>query len=137
MCAYLSKSEDESSDAMKLAASEALESSKTLFEKMKSISNAYRTHREMSVQEAVSIVMPEIWLRKTSPAVMFANSNLPDKRYRICRSEEEIVNMPSDSTDIFKKNMLDRYMDRPNRTFKNGKYRMLDAICFAEFLPNY
>ena len=91
----------------------------------------------MSVQEAVSIILPEIWLRKTHPVVMFANSNLPEKRYRICRSEEEITNMPSDSTDIFKKNMLDRYTDRPNRTFKNGKYRMVDSMCFAEFLSNY
>ena len=137
MCAYLSKSEDESSDAMKHAASEALESGKTLLEKMKSISNAYRTHREMSVQEAVSIVLPEIWLRKTFPVVMFANSNLPDKRYRVCRSEEEIANMPSDSTDIFKKNMLDRYMDRPNEAFNNGRYRIVDNMCFAEFLSNY
>ena len=125
------------SEAMRQAAIEAVDSGKTLLEKMKSISNAYRTHREMSVQEAVSIVLQEIWLRKTHPVVMFANSNLPEKRYRICRSEEEITNMPSDSTDIFKKNMLDRYTDRPNRTFKNGKYRLIDSMCFAEFLSNY
>ena len=61
MCAYISKSEDESSEAMKKAASAAMESGETLFKQMKSIATAYRTHREMSVQEAVAIVMPEIY----------------------------------------------------------------------------
>ena len=137
MCAYISKCEDESSEAMKKAATEAMESGKTLLEKMKSVANAYRTHREMSVQEAVSIVLPEIWLRKTHPMVQFANSNLPDKRYRVCRSEEEIATMPSESTNIFKKNMLDRYIDRPNEAFQNGKFTRIDAMCYAEFLSNY
>ena len=137
MCAYLSKSEDESSEAMKQAASEAFEFGKTAYEKTKSVAKAYRTHREMSIQEAVSIILPEIWLRKTSPAVMFANSNLPEKRYRVCRSEEEIANMHEDETNIFKKNMLDRYIDRPNMQYRKGKYACMENICYAEFLENY
>ena len=28
-------------------------------------------------------------------------------------------------------------MDRPNRTFKNGKYAILDSLCYAQFLANY
>jgi len=59
------------------------------------------------------------------------------KRYRVCRTEEEISNLPPDSTDIFKRNMLDRYMDRPNLEFKNGKYSMIDKMCYSEFLSNY
>ena len=137
MCAYLSKSEDESTEAMKQAAKEASEAGKTLQERMKSISKAYRTHREMSIQEAVSIVLPEIWLRKTSPTVTFANSNLPENRYRVCKTEEEISNMDADETNIFKKNMLDRYIDRPDREFKNGKYAGMDSLCYAIFLSNY
>ena len=89
MCAYISKSEDESTEAMKQAAKEAFEGGKTMQERMKLISKAYRTHREMSVQEAVSIVLPEIWLRKTSPTVTFANSNLPENRYRVCKTEKK------------------------------------------------
>ena len=107
MCAYLSKSEDESSEAMKQAAREAYESGKLVCERMKSVARAYRTHREMSVQEAVTIALPEFWLRKIYPAVVFANSNLPEKRYRIYRSEAEILNMPANSKDFFKRNMLD------------------------------
>ena len=137
MCAYISKSEDESTEAMKQAAKEALESNASLREKMKSISRAYRTHREMSIQEAVSIVLPEIWLRKTSPGVVFANSNLPENRYRVCKSQEEISKMDLDDTNVFKKNMLDRYLDRPNARYAKGRYAALDHLCFSEFLANY
>ena len=137
MCAYLSKSEDESTEAMKQAAKEAYESGKTIQEKMKLISKAYRTQREMSIQEAVSIVLPEIWLRKTSPGVIFANSNLPENRYRILKSEEEISNMEEGETDIFKKNMLERYMNRPDHNFRKGRYAALENLCYAQFLANY
>ena len=33
--------------------------------------------------------------------------------------------------------MIDRYIDRPNLTFLNGKYSILDSMCFAEFLSHY
>ena len=137
MCAYLSKSEDETSEAMKQAAKEAFNSNKTNIERMRSIARAYANKRECSFQEAVYILMPELWLRKTFPCVLFANNNLPEKRFRICRSKKEIDELPEDSTDIFKRNMIDRYIDRPNRTFFNGKYGVLDRFCYAEFLSHY
>ena len=59
------------------------------------------------------------------------------KRYRVCKSEEELEELPPDSTDVFKRNSLDRYMDRPNVTFKRGQYYMIDNLCFAEFLAYY
>ena len=137
MCAYFSKSEDESSEAMTQAAKEASDNNLNAFERMKSISKAYSTKRECSVQEAVYHIMPELWLRKTFPGVIFANSNLPEDRYRICHNEDEIKVMPEDSTDIFKRNMLDRYVDRPNLTYMGGKYSVLDKFCYAEFLAHY
>ena len=117
---------------MKQAAREAYESGKPACERMKSVAKAYRTHREISVQEAVTIALPELWLRKTCPADV-----LPKKRCRICRSEAEILNMPSNSKDLFKRNMLDRYIDRPDKIFYQGKYQLLDEMCYAEFLSNY
>ena len=137
MCAYLSKSEDESSEAMKQAACEAYESRKPVCEKMKSVARTCRTHRKMSVQEAVSIALPELWLRKTCPTIVFANSNLPKKRDQICRGEAETLNMPANSKDLFKRNMLDRYIDRLDKIFRQGKYELLDEMCYAEFLSNY
>ena len=44
------------------------------------------------------------------------------KRYRIFRYEKEISKLPEDSTDIFKRNIIGRYIDRPNSSFCSGKY---------------
>ena len=103
---------------------------------MKAISLAFSTKRECSVQEAIYHVMPELWLRKTFPVVIFANSNLPQHRYRVCRTEEELQEMSEDSTDIFKRNMLDRYIDRPDLKFASGKYKIINNFCYAEFFAH-
>ena len=107
---------------------------KSDFDRMKAIARAYATKRECSVQEAVYLVMPETWLRKTFPKVLFLNSNMPEKRYKIFQNKEEIDELPEDSTDIFECNILDRYIDRPGKNFMAGRYRAIDVMCFAEFL---
>ena len=84
------KSENESLEAMKQTTKEASTFILNAFEQMKSISRAY-SKRECSVQEAVSHVMPKTWLRETFTGVIFVNRNLPEHRYRICRSEELIT----------------------------------------------
>ena len=86
MCAYFSKTENETSEAMKQAAKEAGMSGKTELEKMRAVAKAYSKKRECSVQEAVYLLMPELWLRKTFPKVIFLNSNVPEKCYRMFRS---------------------------------------------------
>ena len=118
MCKYLSKAEDKCSNAMKQALEEAREMSCSKYDEMVNIAHAYASKRECSVQEAVYHIMPELWLRKTFPKIQFLNSNLPEDRYRIAKSEDELTELPDNSTDIFKRNMLDRYVDRPNATFK-------------------
>ena len=52
--------------------------------------------------------MPELWLRKGFPAVSFVSTSLPNERFRMMKNEEEINEIPEDSDDIFKRNMLDR-----------------------------
>ena len=134
MCAYFSKAEDETSEAMKQAAKEALSASKTEFETMKAIAKAYLTKRECSVQEAVYHILPELWLQKIFPKVIFLNSNLPEKRYKIFKKKCQIDELLEDSTEIFQRNMLDRYLDRPDESFKYGMYREITNMCFSEFL---
>ena len=68
---------------------------------------------------------------------MFWNSNMPEKRYKIFKKKDEIDELPDDSTDIFQCDMLDGYIDRPKKHFKNGRYRQIDQLCFAEFLSLY
>ena len=108
MCAYLSKIKDECSNAMSQAVKEAWENKSNNYDQMKLIARAYASKRECIVQEAVYHIMQELWLRKVFPLVLFANTNLPENRYRVCVCEKEIKQLPESSTDIFKKNMLDR-----------------------------
>ena len=137
MCSYFSKSEDQCSAAMKQAAKEALDNELGHFDTMKNILQAYTSKRECSVQEAVHHVLPELHLRRVFHSVYFVNTNLPEEHSKILRTEEELKNLPDNSTNIFKRNTLDRYMDRPNHSFCQGRYSMLDSFCFAEFVSCY
>ena len=128
LCSYLSKQEDEVSQSMSEAAKIAKETNLSKFEQMKSISRAYTTHREVSIQEAVYHILPELFLRKVFPRVEFANTNLPEDRVRMCLSKKDLENLDEESTDIYQKNNNDRYMLRPSA---------LENICLAEFLSNY
>jgi len=92
MCSYFSKCETESSENLDFK------------ERMKKEAIAFLSHRQCSVQEALYQLLPELWLRKTFPAVTFGNTNLPEKRYRICKSEKELKELPEDSTNIFREN---------------------------------
>ena len=52
------------------------------------------------------------------------------------RSQQEISELPDESEDIFKKNMLDRYMDRPDKKFQM-EILLQSILCYAEFLRYY
>ena len=78
------------------------------YEQMKSVAYTYPNKRECSIQECVYYILSGEWLRKIFPGVKFANSNLSAKRYRIFISEEQISELPQESTNIFKRNMIDR-----------------------------
>ena len=112
MCAYLSKSEDECSYGMTQVVKDAFEKNIDNYEQMKLIAKVYTNKRECSVQECVYSILAGQWLRKTFPGVIFANSNIPEKRFRVCFSKKELNELPEDSKKLFKRNMLDRYVDR-------------------------
>ena len=67
MCAYLSKTEDSCSNAMKQALTESIEKRQNNFDQMQAIAHAYASNQECSVQEAVYHCLPELWLRKVFP----------------------------------------------------------------------
>ena len=137
MCAYLSKSEDECSHLMKQATEDAFEKKLDNYNQMKLIAHSYINEKECSIQECVYHVLSGQWLRKTFPGVVFTNRNVPEKRFAVCLREDEISDLPEDSKEIFKRNMMDRYIDRPNADYENGKYAVLDSMRFVEFLRYY
>ena len=58
--------------------------------------------------------MPELWLNKVFPGGLYVNSNIPEKRDGMMLSKKETGELLEDSTDICKKNMVNRYMIRPH-----------------------
>ena len=52
-------------------------------------------------------------------------------------SQQEVSELPDESEDIFRKNMLDRYMDRPDETLQNVKPALVSSLCYVEFLRYY
>ena len=59
------------------------------------------------------------------------------RTFKILQTEEQLSSLPEDSTDIFKRNNIDRYLARPSVSFCHGKYSILDSFCFAEFNAYY
>ena len=62
--------------------------------------------------------------------MLYFNSNIPEKRVRMILSKKEIAELPEDSTDIYKRNMMNRYMIRPHDA-------LLEQICYALFIKRY
>ena len=61
--------------------------------------------------------MPELWLTKVYEDSgvlynLYVNSNIPEKRVRMMLSKKEIFELPEDSTNIYKRNMVSRYLIR-------------------------
>ena len=50
---------------------------------------------------------------------------------------EEIEELDPDSTDIFKRHMVDRYIGRSISQFKNEMYGIVDLICFTISVAHY
>jgi len=63
-------------------------------------------------------------LSEASEGNVFINTCYLDKRVRIVRSNRELEQLPANSTDIFERNLLDRYVQR---------HEQLESLCLAEF----
>ena len=137
MCANSSKSEESCSYAMKQALKISIENKENSYEQMKATAQAYASSWECFVQEAIYHCLPELWLRKVFPGVIFTNTNIPENFLKILRSQKEISELPDESEDIFKKNMLDSYMDRLDKKFQNGKFASGTFLKFATMFLLY
>ena len=60
MCSYLSKEENECSQAMKQAFKETLEKGTSYYEQIKTVAHVYSSKRECSLQEAANHIMPHL-----------------------------------------------------------------------------
>ena len=106
MTAYFSKSENSTSEAMKQAVQEIELLNLSVRVAIKKLAYSFICSRQMSVQEAVYLCLPKLWLRKCQPGVMFLNTNLPHERIRLLKTEKELLEMPEDSKDIYKSGII-------------------------------
>ena len=65
----------------------------------------------MSVQEAAYLCLVELWPRKCQPGVLYFNTNIPNERIRLLKSEEEMLEMPeiyiqNGNYDIYKTGII-------------------------------
>ena len=121
------------SESLKQAAKEIKNQHLNVCDGMTKIAYSFISLCQLSIQEAVYNVLLELWLRKCSPGISFINTNLPDNRIMMIKSKEELELLPDNSTDIFKKSIIDRYMDRPTcRMFAPS-----NALCLAQFASLY
>ena len=80
MTAYFLKSENSTSVAMKEVVQEIKLQNLSARVAIKKLADSFICSRLMSVQEAVYLCLPELWLRKCQQGVMFLNTNLPYAR---------------------------------------------------------
>ena len=131
VCSYFTKDETECSQAIANAAKEDKSSNMSIRDGLKKIGAAFLSKREVSSQECVYRCMPELWLRKIFPKTVFVSTNLPEKRVRVTKTQNELNELDDDSTDIYKSNIIERYSLRPKGI------AAVDKLCLAQFAVFY
>jgi hypothetical protein len=131
VCSYFTKDETECSQAIANAAKEARSSNMNIRDGLKKIGAAFLSTREVSSQECVYRCMPELWLRKIFPKTVFVSTDLPEKRIRVTKTQNELDELDDDSTDIYKSNIIERYSLRPRGI------PCVDKLCLAKFAAYY
>ena len=121
MCAYMSKSEDNCSNAIKQVFKTFIGNKCGNSKQLRDRAHPISSNQEYSVQETVHHCLSKSWLLQIFPVVIYVNTNIPEKRFRVLHSQKQIRELPDDSDNICKRNMPDKYLNRPDGSFCNGK----------------
>ena len=134
MSVYFSRSESETLLALLQACNEVRSMNLHARVAVQKLASSYSSSKQVSLQESVYYSLPELWLIECFSRTVFVNTNIPPERIRICKSMEKVEELNSGSADIFKPNMVDRYIDRPNSQYKNCRSYLFCNIC-STLLP--
>ncbi|KAK7573658.1 hypothetical protein V9T40_004699 [Parthenolecanium corni] len=109
---YMIKTEKSLSKLIEDAIKDIRKGNYSLKEKFRSLANVFLNASEFSAQEAVYFIlgMP---LSKASRECVFINTGPPERRIRVVKPKEKLINLPNGSVDIFMRNQLDYYTQRP------------------------
>jgi hypothetical protein len=94
---------------------------------MRKIANVFLNGVEISAQEASYGVLG-IPLTNSSRDCIFIPTGPPDERIIFVKTERELRNLDSDSTDIGARGLLDHYVQRPDE---------IQDVCLADFAAWY
>ena len=94
------------------------------------MAHADASKKECSLQEAVYQIMPVLCLKEVFPGLLYVNSNIPEKLVKMMLSKKEIAELPEYSTDIYTRNMMNRYMIRPHDA-------LFEQLRYALFIRRY
>ena len=112
VCSYICKRE---ADNLRSALSDIerrIPRDATFHSKFMTIGNTFFTHRQLSAQEA-AYKMCSLPLRGSTSTVIYLDIKPEMKRNRLLLPSSTLRNLSDDSTDIFVKNIFDRYTNRP------------------------
>ena len=96
-------------------------------ERLRVIANKFLNSSEISAQEAVYHIL-SIPLSASSRSTVFINTNRPENRISMVKSDEVLQKLESDSKDVFVQGLIDTYINRPAE-MKN--------VCLADFASLY
>lgn len=124
---YINKTDRGMSKLLRDAVKEIARGNNSLKERFRIIANKFIYATEISAQEAVYYLlgMP---VSECSRMCVFINTNLPEKRVHVVKSNDELASMQEDDTDILSVDNIEYYTNRPEE---------LRKISLAEFLSEY
>ncbi|CAF4606665.1 unnamed protein product, partial [Rotaria sp. Silwood2] len=124
---YISKSENGMSKLLREALNELKKGNNTVKERLRVIANKFLNSSEISAQEAVYHIL-SIPLSISSRSTVFINTNRPENRISMLKSDEILEKLEPDSKDVFVEGLIDMYINRPDE-MKN--------VCLADFASLY
>lgn len=123
---YILKADGGISKLMR-AANKSATGNQEIKDKLKAMSKVLLNSTEISAQEAASFLLgtPNCYGSKQT---VYINTAPPDQRTRILKSEQDLLQMEDDNEEVCEKNVLDRYVSRP---------QCFDNMTLAHFASNY
>ena len=124
---YISKSENGMSKILREALNELKKGNNSVRECLRVLANKFLNSSEISAQEAVYHIL-SIPISTSSRSTVYINTNRPENRISMVKSDEVLQTLESDSKDVFVHGLIDLYTNRPEE---------MKSICLADFASLY
>ncbi|CAF1551328.1 unnamed protein product [Adineta steineri] len=124
---YINKSENGISKLLREVLNELKKGNHTVTERLRVIANKFLNSSEISAQEAVYHIL-SIPLSVSSRSTVFINTNRPENRISMLKSDEILHELEPDSKHVFVEGLIDMYINRPDE---------MKDVCLADFAALY